>query len=297
MLVESEFQNVTLGHQTWRYHDSGQGRPVVLFHGFPDLPHSYAAIAAELNHAGYRTILPYLRGYHPNAVVPGRSYGAMQLAEDAIGLLDALKLRSAVLVGHDWGAMVVWGAAAIAPERVDAIVPIAIPHIATLQPKGLRQVLGTLVLWRHFIFFKTPWANAVTARNDFAYIDTLYQRWAPSWNGPEREASAARAKEAFANPEVLEGAIDYYRALSPKLDPRLAGKVRCPALLVAGGDAFGGRMGPYKKSLALVGEGFGAVGRAAGGALASPRARGIVHGAPRRFSGRAGLTCELHLTK
>ena len=98
MLVESEFENTTLGQQTWRYHDSGQGRAVVLIHGFPDLPHSYAAIAAALNDAGYRTILPYLRGYHPDTIVPGRRYDAVSIAEDAIGLLDALEVSSAVLV-------------------------------------------------------------------------------------------------------------------------------------------------------------------------------------------------------
>ncbi len=89
MLVESEFQNVTSGAQTWRYNDSGQGEPVVLFHGFPDTPHSYAGIARALNGSGYRTVLPYLRGYHPDTMVKGRPYDALHLAGDAIGLLDA----------------------------------------------------------------------------------------------------------------------------------------------------------------------------------------------------------------
>ena len=102
-------------------------------------------VADSLNQAGYRTIVPYLRGYHPDTLVPGRPYDALHIAEDAIGLLDALGLESAVLVGHDWGATVVYGAAALAPDRVQAIVPIAIPHPRTLKPKNALQALGLFV--------------------------------------------------------------------------------------------------------------------------------------------------------
>jgi pimeloyl-ACP methyl ester carboxylesterase len=251
MLLESDFQNVTLGEQTWRYHDSGEGRPVVLAHGFPDTPHSWEGIAASLNQAGYRTILPYLRGYHPDTVVPGRPYDALHVAEDATGLLDALRLESAVLVGHDWGATLVYGAAALAPERVQGIVPIAIPHPQTLKPKNALQALGMLVMARHFLYFQVPWAEAGTRRNDFRYIDTLYRRWAPGWHGPERDAAVARAKEAFATPEVLTGAIDWYRAMGAKVDRRLTAPIECSGLMVAGEKDFGGHLGPYKKSQGL----------------------------------------------
>jgi len=251
MLLESEFENATLGDQTWRYNDSGQGPPVVLFHGFPDTPHSYAGIARSLNEAGYRTILPYLRGYHPDTLVPGRPYDALSNAEDVIGLLDALGLKSAALVGHDWGATVVYGAAALAPDRVDAIVPIAIPHPRTLKPKNALQAAGMLIMSRHFLYFKLPWAEAGTRRSDFRYIETLYRRWAPGWQGPERDAAVARAKEAFSNPEVLAGVIDWYRALGSKIDRRLTAPIKCSGLMVAGGKDFGGHLGPYKKSQAL----------------------------------------------
>lgn len=251
MLLESEFENVTVGEQTWRYCDSGQGPPVVLFHGFPDTPHSYAGIASSLNRAGYRTIVPYLRGYHPDTLVPGRPYDAMSISEDAVGLLGALGLDSAVLVGHDWGAMVVYGAAALAPDRVDATVSIAIPHPRTLKPKNALEALGMFIMSRHFVYFQLPWAEAGTRRSDFRYIDTLYRRWAPGWQGPERDAALARVKEAFSTPEVLTGAIDYYRDMSTKMDRRLTGPMRCRGLMVAGGKDFGGHLGPYKKSQGL----------------------------------------------
>ena len=252
MLVDSDFKNVTMGEQTWRYTDSGEGRPVILFHGFPDTPQSYETIAHALNEAGYRTILPYLRGYHRDTLVPGRPYDALTLAEDVVGLLDALELESAVLVGHDWGATLVWGAAALAPERVDAIVPIAIAHPKTLKPKNALETLGLFVMARHFIYFQLPWAEAGTRRRDFAYVEQLYRRWAPAWTGPERDDALARAKRSFSDPGVLAGAIDYYRAMSAKLDRRLLAPIRCPGLMVAGGKDFGGHLGPYQKSKALL---------------------------------------------
>lgn len=251
MLEESKFQNVSQAGQTWRYHDSGQGRAVVLVHGFPDTPSSYGEIARALNRAGYRTIVPYLRGYHPDTLVPGRPYDLVHIAEDAVGLLEALDLDSAVLVGHDWGASVVYGAAALSPERVDAIVPIAIPHLSTLKPKNAVQLLGILMLSRHFVYFQLPWAEAGSRRADFRYIETLYRRWAPGWQGPERDAAVERVKRAFARPEVLSGAIDYYRAMSSKVDRRVLAPLECRGLLVAGGEDFGGHIGPYKKSQAL----------------------------------------------
>ncbi|MFZ1864500.1 MAG: alpha/beta hydrolase [Polyangiales bacterium] len=255
MLVESEFHNVTRGGQTWRYHDSGQGKPIVLFHGFPDTPHSFAGIARTLNEEGYRTILPYLRGYHPDTLVASRPYDAVTLAEDAIGLLDALQLDSAVLVGHDWGATLVYGAAALAPDRVNAIVPIAIPHPRTLKPKNALETAGLFVMARHFVYFQLPWAEAGARRNDFAYIEKLYRRWAPDWRGPERDAALARAKEAFSQPEVLTAAIDYYRAMFGKVDRRLTGPLQTRGLMIAGGKDFGGRLGPYKKSQDLFEQG------------------------------------------
>ena len=254
MLIEAEFQNVTREEQTWRYHDAGQGPPVLLFHGFPDTPYSYAGIARALNQAGYRTILPYLRGYHPDTLVRGRGYDARSVAEDAIGLLDALELESAVLVGHDWGATVVYAATALAPDRVDAIVPIAIPHPKTLKPENALQALGALFMARHFLYFQMPWSEAGTRRNDFAYLETIYRRWSPAWRGAERDDALRRAKEAFSDPEVLEGAIDWYRALFKKPERPLPGigkPLRTRGLMVAGGKDFGGHLGPYKKSQAL----------------------------------------------
>ena len=120
--------------------------------------------------------------------------------------------------------------------------------------RGRFQAIGMLVMSRHFIYFRMPWCEAGTRRSDFAYIEKLYGRWAPGWKGPERDAAVARAKEAFSDPAVLTGAIDWYRAMFAKtVRPleKLRGPLRTRGLMVAGGKDFGGHLGPYKKSQAL----------------------------------------------
>lgn len=257
-VYEMDFRNLTRGDQTWRFHDAGDGPAVVLIHGFPDTPQSWGRIASTLNDQGYRTIIPYLRGYHPDTIVEGRPYDALTLAEDVVGLLDALELDSAVLVGHDWGATLVYGAAAIAPERVDGVVPIAVAHPKTLKPKNMLATIGLFVMARHFVYFQLPWSEWGTRRGDFAYIDKIYSRWSPKWQDGERDAAVARAKAAFADPVVLTGAIDYYRAMFKKPERSLSPLNKAldtRALLVAGAEDFGGHLGPYKKSLSLFTEG------------------------------------------
>jgi pimeloyl-ACP methyl ester carboxylesterase len=248
---QMDFRNLTRGKQTWRFYDAGEGPAVVLLHGFPDTPQSWGRFTSTLNREGYRTIVPYLRGYHPDTLVEGRPYDALTLAEDVVGLLDALELETATLVGHDWGATLVYGAAAIAPERIDGVVPIAVAHPKTLAPKNALQTIGLFIMARHLVYFQLPWSEWGTRRRNFAYVDSIYRRWSPKWQDGERDAAVGRVKAAFEDPAVLTGAIDYYRAmfkkpgrslspLNPPLDTR--------ALLVAGAEDFGGHLGPYKKT-------------------------------------------------
>jgi pimeloyl-ACP methyl ester carboxylesterase len=221
-----DFNSASTQGQTFLFSDTGEGPVVVLVHGFPDTPFGWEATARVLNDAGYRTIVPYLRGYHPDTIVAARSYGGNQIGEDAIRLLDALGVERAVLVGHDWGASVVYRAAELAPERVRAICPVAIPHPGLLHPTPK-------LLWsgRHIIALRLPTGAWLARRRDFGYLDTLISRWAPSWSGPERERTLTDAKRAFADPRVLEGAVSYYRAIVPG---ESLGSIPVPGLVVGG---------------------------------------------------------------
>ncbi|HEY3021639.1 MAG TPA: alpha/beta hydrolase [Solirubrobacteraceae bacterium] len=211
--------------QQFVFEDSGSGPLVVLFHGFPDTPNGWAPTAQALNAAGYRTVVPYLRGYHPDTIVAGRRYGAAEIGEDAIRLLDALGAERAVLVGHDWGAGVVYRAAAIAPERVRALCCVAIPH-----PRQIKR--SPSVLWgaRHFLTLRVATGPWLARHDDFAYLDTLMRRWAPNWSGPDRDATLRDVKRAFADPRVLDAALAYYRDASAGG----VGRLKPPALIVGG---------------------------------------------------------------
>jgi pimeloyl-ACP methyl ester carboxylesterase len=220
-----DFTSAAVDDQRFVYADSGEGPLVVLLHGFPDTPHSWERARGALNGAGYRTVVPYLRGYHPNTVVPGRGYSGADTAEDVLRLLDAIGAGQAVLVGHDWGASISYRAAAAAPDRIWAICAIAIPPTRLLKPSP-----GLLWGARHFLTLRLPTGSRLVRRRDFAYVDTLMRRWAPRWSGPERDACLRDVKRCFADPRVVDAALAYYRELSREGLPNLSQ----PALIVGG---------------------------------------------------------------
>jgi len=238
--------------QEFVFAEDGDGPLVVLLHGFPDTPRGWERIAAGLAEAGYRVVWPWLRGYHPDTIVEGRPYDLVTIGSDPITFLDALDEREAILVGHDWGAAMVYGAATLHPDRVRAIVPIAIPH-PTLVPRNR----STLWAARHFLALKMPWAERAVRRSDFAYLETLYRRWAPNWAGAARDRSLADAKDAFADERSLNGALDYYRALSFRPVPELAGPPATRGLVVAGTTDLDPEV--YERTADLLGEGSDAL--------------------------------------
>ena len=114
-------------------YEQGEGPPVVLLHGFPELAFSWRHQLPALAAAGFRAIAPDQRGYG-RSDVPAKvgDYRIEELIADIHGLLDALELESATFVGHDWGALVLWQMAMRAPERLDRLVILNIPHFPRL---------------------------------------------------------------------------------------------------------------------------------------------------------------------
>lgn len=110
-------------------YEQGSGAPVVLLHGFPELAFSWRRQFPALAAGGFRAIAPDQRGYGRTSVPPRVSdYRMSQLIADVHGLLDALNLDTAIFVGHDWGAIVLWQMAVLAPELIDKLVILNIPH-------------------------------------------------------------------------------------------------------------------------------------------------------------------------
>jgi len=107
---------------------SGSGPAVVLAHGFPELGYSWRHQVPALVAAGYRVIVPDMRGYGRSSQPPGAgSYDVLTLGRDLTGLLDALGEDDAAFVGHDWGANVVWSVALAYPGRVRGVAGLSVP--------------------------------------------------------------------------------------------------------------------------------------------------------------------------
>lgn len=118
---------------TIAYQDEGQGPALLLCHGWPELGHSWRHQVPVLVAAGYRVIVPDMRGFGgtdvPDAV---EDYTILHLVGDMVGLLDALKIESCAIIGHDWGAPVAWHAALMRPDRFRAVAGLAVPW----SPRG-----------------------------------------------------------------------------------------------------------------------------------------------------------------
>lgn len=112
-------------------HESGRGQPVILLHGFPELAYSWRHQLPALAGAGYRAIAPDQRGYGASARPEGiANYTIEQLTGDIVGLLNALDIDQAVVVGHDWGALLGWQLALLVPERLSGLIALNIPFFA-----------------------------------------------------------------------------------------------------------------------------------------------------------------------
>ena len=110
-------------------YEQGEGPAVIFLHGFPELAFSWRHQLPAVADAGFRAIAPDLRGYGqtggPDDV---DAYDLQHLSDDVIGLMDALGLETATIVGHDWGALLMWHTAMLHPERIDRLIGLNIPH-------------------------------------------------------------------------------------------------------------------------------------------------------------------------
>lgn len=127
-------------------YEQGEGQPVIFLHGFPELAFSWRHQIPALAGAGYRAIAPDLRGYgQTGGPEDVEAYRVAELINDVLGLMDALEYETATLVGHDWGALLMWHLAMRAPERVERLIGLNIPHTprSPIDPIALfRRRLG-----------------------------------------------------------------------------------------------------------------------------------------------------------
>jgi pimeloyl-ACP methyl ester carboxylesterase len=158
------------------------GRPIVLCHGWPEHAFSWRHQMPALAAAGYHVIVPNQRGYGGSsrpADVTG--YDLEHLSGDLVALLDHYGYEDATFVGHDWGAMVVWGLALLHPRRVNKVINLSLPY----QERGdrpwievMEEVLGGDFYFVHFN--RRPGvADAVLEANTYRFLRNLYRKNVP----------------------------------------------------------------------------------------------------------------------
>ena len=226
-----ERQQTSVEGRTLVWHDTGpaSGPTVVLVHGFPDGPETWIPFGQRLSSLGFRVLAPALRGYAPDTSVPGERSNGMTAGGDLIALLDAVEVERAAIVGHDWGASAAYGAAALAPERIDRLVAIGVPH-----PRASKLSLGTVWAVRHFFALGLPGGRVRLARRDGAYLGVLARRWAPTWDDGPRSTHVTAGRARLRDPEVLEGVVAFYRDLFARPDRRAGRRTEVPGMVVAG---------------------------------------------------------------
>lgn len=112
-----------------RVFESGSGPAVLLIHGWPESWYSWRHQITHLAEAGYHVIAPDMRGYgDTDAPEEASQYRIDIIVDDVVGILDTLDIDKATIVGHDWGAMVVWHAALLKPERFNGVLAMSVPY-------------------------------------------------------------------------------------------------------------------------------------------------------------------------
>lgn len=188
-----------------------KGTPVLLLHGWPYDIHSYLDVTPILAAAGYRVIVPYLRGYGGTRFVSTTPRNGQQaaLAVDATALLDALKIEKAIIGGYDWGARTADIVAALWPERCKGLVSVSGYLIgsqelnkAPLPPKAELQ-------WWYQFYFATERGQAGYAKYTHDFARLIWELASPKWKFDD--ATFNRSAAAFDNPDHVAVTIHNYR--------------------------------------------------------------------------------------
>lgn len=224
---------------------AGAGPTVVLVHGFPELGYSWRHQVPALVAAGYRVVVPDMRGYGRSArPAEVEAYDALTVARDLVGLLDWLAVGDAVFVGHDWGATIAWTVALVHPGRVRAVAGLSVPFTArpAVPPLSiLRRRLGDDF---YIVWFQAPGrADAALARDVRGTIispSSKALRGAEPGAEPERPPwLSAEELEVYVESFTrtgFSGGLNYYRNIDRnwELTAPYGERIDRPALFLTG---------------------------------------------------------------
>jgi pimeloyl-ACP methyl ester carboxylesterase len=188
------------------------GKPVILLHGWPYDIHAFVDVAPILASAGYRVIIPYLRGYGTTTFLSDttmRNGQPSAVAQDTVAMMDALKIEKAVFAGFDWGARSADIIAALWPERVTALVAVS-GYLIGSQETGKKPLPPAAELqWWYQFYFATERGREGYDKYRREFSKLIWKLASPKWNFDD--ATFDRSAKAFDNPDHVAIAIHNYR--------------------------------------------------------------------------------------
>jgi len=189
-----------------------KGPAVILLHGWPYDIHTYVDVAPVLAAKGYRTIVPYLRGYGTTRFLSSetsRNGQQSALAVDIVALMDALTIEQAILAGCDWGARTADIVAALWPERCKALVSVSGYLIGSREANKMPLPPKAELQWWYQYYFATERGRAGYEKNRRDFAKLIWQLASPQWNFSD--ATFDRSAAAFDNPDHVSIVIHNYR--------------------------------------------------------------------------------------
>jgi len=188
------------------------GKPVILLHGWPYDIHAFVDVAPPLASAGYRVIIPYLRGYGTTTFLSDatvRNGQPSALAVDIVALMDALRIEKATLAGFDWGGRTADIMAALWPERCMALVSVSGYLIGSQEAGKMPLPPEAELQWWYQFYFSTERGRAGYEKYRREFSRLIWKLASPKWNFDD--ATFERSAKAFDNPDHVAIVIHNYR--------------------------------------------------------------------------------------
>ena len=218
--------------------EQGEGPAVLFCHGFPDTAYTWRRQMKVIASAGYRAIAPDMRGYgESSAPLDASLYTPLHTTGDLIGLLDALEIPRAILVGHDWGATHAWNAALMRPDRFAAVFCLSVPFVPRSDVSVFDRMRKAGLQDKFYMFEQIRadadeiWANAAVTIPGMLYWASgtapAGQQWSPMDPARSLYRAAPGPVPSWVPPDYVahniaqfqrtgfHGGLNYYRAAEP----------------------------------------------------------------------------------
>jgi pimeloyl-ACP methyl ester carboxylesterase len=207
-------KSIDAGSLNVGYYEAGPatGEPVILLHGWPYDIHMFVDVAPLLAAAGFRVIVPYLRGYGSTRFLSAdtpRNGQQSVVAVDIIALMDALNIKTATVAGCDWGARTACIMAALWPERVKALVSVSGYLIGSQQAGKTPLPPAAELQWWYQYYFATERGRAGYEKNRHDFAKLIWQTASPRW--ALDDATFDRSAAALDNPDHVAITVHNYR--------------------------------------------------------------------------------------